>query len=83
MKQIEVSALGMEEMTANDIVNTNGGSMIALAIIAAVGLIATGCTANIQINIKSPHSENVHKADTTVRNGGTDVVTDVSVIPAP
>ena len=40
MKQFELKALGMEEMKSEELVKTEGGSLVALAAIALVGILA-------------------------------------------
>lgn len=72
MKSFEVKALGLEEMRSEELVKTEGGSLLALAAIAVVGLLVTGCiSCTVEVNVGSEKTEE--------KNGGTDVNTDIEV----
>lgn len=59
----------MEEMKSEELVKTEGGSLVALAAIALVGILVAGCSCTVEVNVNSPKS----------KNGGTDVNTDLKV----
>lgn len=73
MKQFELKALGLEEMATQDLRQTDGGSLLALAIAAVAIMTLCGtCVVNI-----GSGDVDVNNSDT--KTGGTDVNTDVGV----
>ncbi len=51
MNSFGINALGLEEMSLQESKQTNGGSIVALVILAIVAVCATSCT--VQVNIEN------------------------------
>lgn len=70
MKQLDINRLGLEEVSANEIVSTNGGVVhipwLLYEVLSALGLVAMGVTAGIAL-YKDLHE---HEKEVEVYYGG-------------
>ena len=78
MKTLDLNAYGVSEMTHQEMVETDGGSLLVIGVILLVGVVAASCT---YAPDNRQYTTNVIVATDSARVNQTNVDANLSVLP--